>query len=192
MPYTVEHTKKALTEIVDALECIIEKNSPECNPTIKKSLHRFCEIARETEKRVKKEEPSYEISRFLGASAYDREKMGWVCNCEETFPSCRKAHPLWATNIDEYFKETSKCAEEVRKAIREHPVEQCEDYHSLVRSLEVMRDWMHMQGYNLPDYVWVTPKKLRGQVKTAFDRLSSTEIQSTADLKKLKKEIEEW
>lgn len=194
-----ENVKKASIEVVDGLKCVLEaqlsrRSKRSCVPILKAPVSRFCEIARKTEKRFKKEDPRYEISRFLGMDASARKKMGTVCSSERKFPKCDAA--IYKTSKkyswDEYIKAIPPCKTEVNEALRNKPIEHSQDYSKLLTSFETMRDWMHVSGYALPDYVWVTPRAMRTKVKKVFEFLASKEVRSTSDLDRKKREIQDW
>ena len=194
-----KNVKKASIEIVDGLKCVLEaqlnqRSKRSCIPILKTPVHRFCEIARKTERRFKKDSPRYNISRFLGSGDFARKKMGVVCSTERNFPKCDKSigliHHIW--DEPDYLKIRTACANEVQKAIRTKPIERSGEYSTLLTSFETMRDWMHNTGYNLPDYVWVTPKAMRRKVKTLFEFLASREVRSIEDLDLKRREIQKW
>jgi hypothetical protein len=204
--------KEATKEVVEALKCILDaqtglKRKEDCKPIVKAPIIRFCKIARETEQKVRKEDPSYDISRFLGASPRDRKKIGVVCNCQSDFPKCddaekarsravqafeREGFEEYSRRMEEYSEKDEECRNSVVEAIREKPIEKCEDWSHLVGAFETMRDWMHVSGYAVPDYVWVVPRRMREKVKHIFDDLSSQKIRSSKDLEQLSKEVDKW
>lgn len=205
-----ETAKLACIEVVDGLKCILEaqlgKRSKEgCIPVIMKPVHRFCDIARTTEKRFRKEDPHYEISRFLGASPDARRKMGLVCSFQRKFPECddverlHKESSVFSESIiphtvrqETFFRALPRCAREVQDAIKVRPIEETEKFSTITESFETMRDWMHVSGYATPDYVWSVPQNMRRKTKELFEWLSSEKVTSEQDLEDKKKEIEQW
>ena len=203
MPISRKTTKERTSEIVAGVKCILEaqtnlKSKQECVPILKKPIHNFCQIAKQTEKRVQAKGVDYEVSRFLGAMANDRKRMGMVCSSQDSFPSCditislEQKRTQSDTAWQRWSQSLGQCKTEIKKAIVTKPIERSQDWSTLIRSFETMRDWMHESGYNLPDYVWVVPNNLRHNVKKVFEVMSSEKIKSPKDLEKLSQEIGKW
>lgn len=206
-----ETAKIACLEVVDGLKCILEaqlgqRSREGCVPIVKAPVHRFCDIAKKTEKRFKKKDPRYEISRFLGTHPRQRKKMGVVCSFQTKFPNCDRAAEisdkagvpivtalaLERISLKEWHEADDSCKKEVGDAIRVRPVEETEKFDKILTSFETMRDWMHVSGYATPDYVWAVPQNLRRKTKELFEYLSSEKVTSARDLEEKKREIQSW
>lgn len=119
-------------------------------------------------------------------------------------------------------KEEFRCGEEINAALKDHPMEECSDYVRLVEAFDAMRHLAHLGSYDpnhpdeqfiemdrekwydvnpwrlprgksmLVDYWYNIPLELRPVGHAVLDRLASSQIKSTEDLLKLRREVEAW
>jgi len=192
-----EKVKKNLLDIVDGTRCILEaqtgeREPDECKPVLRESLVTFCKIAQRTERKFSRDDPSYSIANFTGYGPQQMRLMGEICSSasRSAWPSCDALQANW----DEYRYNSMahrECEREIETAIRTRPIEKATNAHRMIRAFEHMRNYMHVSGYFLPDYVWVVPKRLREPVKQVFTDLASEKIESVKDLDVIRDQIED-
>jgi len=83
----------------------------------------------------------------------------------------------------------------LRNALDKFPIDDCDDFHHLVQSFEMMRDWVHAQGPFLIK-IWGDRMAINAKryafITTIFDGLASKELKSVEDVKRLRRKVEMW
>lgn len=217
--YSKEETKKALLEVIDGTICLIGGSDVEvCKKIIKKSLHRLYVIVRKQLEettlhfgfapKMRKRNPR-KYRDFI-APLIAAMRFGFMCSYD----------PFFIKNINfkdydaihkHFFKVRMKGSNMnfiviLREALDKFPIDNCDDFHHLVQSFEMMRDWVHAYGPFLFG-IWrcggcemrgATPKLLTMNneqmaiIVYVFDSLASKDLKMVEDVKKLRRKVEAW
>ena len=83
----------------------------------------------------------------------------------------------------------------LREALDKFPIDNCDDFHHLVQSFEMMRDWVHAYGPFLIR-TWGLKMATNDEeftfITNVFDSLASKDLKTVEDVKKLRRKVEVW
>lgn len=206
--YHKKETKEALLEIIDATISLIDgSNTTVCKKAVKKSLHRLYVI-------VKGQLEDYTIRLGFAPRMRKRHlskykdlptpliaaiRYGFMCSYD----------PFFIKNINfknrdaifnYFFKVKIKGSNmnfivPLKEALDKFPIDDCDDFHHLVQSFEMMRDWVHAYGPFLIK-TWGLRMAINDArfafITNIFDGLASKELQSVENVKRLRRKVEMW